>query len=161
MLSADDEDWMNVALEEARLAGKAGDVPVGAVIVVDTGGSSTLLGRGRNRREADKDPTAHAEIVALREAARTLGQWRIEATLYVTQEPCPMCAGALVNARISRLVYGCQNPKAGAVSTLYEIVTDARLNHRMDVTSGVLATECAAELSQFFAALRRGPAYGS
>jgi tRNA(adenine34) deaminase len=153
-----DEQWMQVALEEARAAAATGDVPVGAVIVSADG---TLLGRGRNRRELDKDPTAHAEIVALREAAAALEMWRVEATLFVTQEPCPMCAGALVNARVTRLVYGCPNPKAGAVASLYSIVSDARLNHRMDVTSGVLATECAAVLSQFFAELRRGPTYGS
>jgi len=152
-----DEQWMTIALEEARAAAAAGDVPVGAVIVASDG---TLLGRGRNRRELDRDPTAHAEVVALREAARALGQWRVEATLYVTQEPCPMCAGALVNARIKRLVYGCPNPKAGAIASLFSIVTDARLNHRIDVTSGVLAEPCAAELSRFFAELRRGPTYG-
>jgi tRNA(adenine34) deaminase len=152
-----DEQWMTVALDEARAAAAAGDVPVGAVIVAD----GSIVGRGRNRRELDRDPTAHAEIVALREAARTLGQWRVEATIYVTQEPCPMCAGALVNARVARLVYGCANPKAGAVATLYTIVSDPRLNHRMEVTSGVLATECAAVLSQFFAELRRGPTYGA
>lgn len=150
-----DEQWMTVALEEARAAAAAGDVPVGAVIVAD----GKLIGRGRNRRELDRDPTAHAEIVALREAAHALGMWRVEATLFVTQEPCPMCAGALVNARIQRLVYGCTNPKAGAVTTLYSIVTDARLNHRMDVVGGVLADACAAELQRFFAELRRGPAY--
>ena len=152
-----DEQWMTVALDEARAAAAAGDVPVGAVIVSD----GSIVSRGRNRREVDKDPTAHAEIVALREAARALGMWRVEATLYVTQEPCPMCAGALVNARVARLVYGCGNPKAGAVTTLYSIVTDARLNHRIEVTSGVLATECASVLSQFFAELRRGPTYGA
>ncbi len=151
-----DEQWMTVALEEARAAAAAGDVPVGAVIVAD----GKLLGRGRNRRELDRDPTAHAEIVALREAAHALGMWRVEATLFVTQEPCPMCAGALVNARIQRLVYGCTNPKAGAVTTLYSIVTDPRLNHRMEVVGGVLADACAAELQRFFAELRRGPAYG-
>ncbi|HTL34064.1 MAG TPA: tRNA adenosine(34) deaminase TadA [Kofleriaceae bacterium] len=154
-----DEQWMQVALEEAHAAAAAGDVPVGAVIVSPDGVS--LLARGRNRRELDTDPTAHAEIVALREAAKALGHWRVEATLFVTQEPCPMCAGALVNARVARLVYGCANPKAGAVASLFSIVTDSRLNHRMDVTSGVLATECAAVLSQFFAELRRGPTYGA
>ncbi len=153
--STSDRDFMGLALEEARTAGAAGDVPVGAVIVLDNG----VLARGRNRRESDGDPTAHAEIVALREAARAIGHWRIEATLYVTQEPCPMCAGAIVNARIKRLVFGCTNPKAGAVVTLYQIPTDSRLNHRVDVTSGVRADECAAELSMFFAALRRGPEY--
>ena len=151
----DDEQWMTLALEEARAAAAAGDVPVGAIVVAD----GHILGRGRNRRELDHDPTAHAEIMALREAAKTLGMWRVEATLYVTQEPCPMCAGAIVNARVKRLVYGCTNPKAGAVDTLFSIVTDARLNHRVEVRAGVLASECAAELSQFFAALRRGPSY--
>ena len=157
MLMMTDEHWMTVALSEARLAAAAGDVPVGAVVVL----GESIISRGRNRRELDNDPTAHAEVVALREASRVLGQWRVEATLYVTQEPCPMCAGALVNARITRLVYGCPNPKAGAVASLFSIVTDARLNHRMEVTSGVLATECAAALSTFFAELRRGPTYGS
>jgi tRNA(adenine34) deaminase len=152
-----DEQWMTVALDEARAAAAMGDVPVGAVIVAADG---SILGRGRNRREIDQDPTAHAEVVALREAARALGQWRVEGTLYVTQEPCPMCAGALVNARITRLVYGCPNPKAGAVTSLFSLVTDPRLNHRMEVTAGVLATDCAAALSRFFADLRRGPTYG-
>ena len=154
----DDKYWMNVALEEARAAAAVGDVPVGAVIV-DADGDRELA-RGRNRREVDRDPTAHAEIVALRAAATVLGQWRIEATLYVTQEPCPMCAGALVNARVKRLVYGCPNPKAGAVATLFQLVSDTRLNHRVEVHSGVLADACAAELKSFFAALRRGPTYG-
>jgi len=151
----DDEQWMTIALEEARAAAAAGDVPVGAIVVAD----GQLLGRGRNRRELDHDPTAHAEIMALRDAAHTLGMWRVEATLFVTQEPCPMCAGAIVNARVQRLVYGCTNPKAGAVETLYTIVTDPRLNHRVEVRGGVLASECASELQQFFAALRRGPIY--
>jgi len=150
-----DEYWMSLALDEARQAAAAGDVPVGAVIVQ----GDQLLGRGRNRRELDHDPTAHAEIVALRAAAHALGHWRVEGTLIVTQEPCPMCAGALVNARIGRLVFGCANPKAGAVTTLYQLVTDPRLNHRMDVTSGVLAGECTAVLQRFFAELRRGPSY--
>ena len=151
----DDEQWMAIALDEARLAGAAGDVPVGAVIALD----DRELGRGRNRREADRDPTAHAEIVALRAAAQALGHWRVEATLYVTQEPCPMCAGAIVNARVARLVYGCPNPKAGAVTTLYQLVTDARLNHRVTVTGGTRADECAEVLRQFFAELRKGPTY--
>jgi tRNA(adenine34) deaminase len=151
-----DDDWMMIALEEARAAAATGDVPVGAVIV----SGEQLIARGRNRRELDVDPTAHAEIIALREAARALGHWRVEATLYVTQEPCPMCAGAIVNARIKRLVFGCTNPKAGAVQTLYTIPTDPRLNHRVEVTSGVRADECAAVLSEFFKELRRGPVYG-
>ena len=150
-----DEHWMSIALDEAHAAASAGDVPVGAVVVV----GDRVVGRGRNRREVDRDPTAHAEIVALREAAQSLGQWRVEGTLIVTQEPCPMCAGALVNARVVRLVFGCPNPKAGAVSTLYQIVSDPRLNHRVAVTSGIRADECAAVLQQFFADLRRGPSY--
>jgi tRNA(adenine34) deaminase len=151
-----DEAWMLFALDEARAAAAAGDVPVGAVIVTRDGRE---LARGRNRREVDGDPTAHAEIVALRAAAVALGTWRVEATLYVTQEPCPMCAGALVNARVARLVYGCGNPKAGAVTTLFALASDARLNHRVAITAGVLADACAAELREFFAALRKGPAY--
>jgi tRNA(adenine34) deaminase len=118
-----------------------------------------VVGRGRNRREVDRDPTAHAELVALREAAVALGQWRVEGTLVVTQEPCPMCAGGLVNARVTRLVFGCPNPKAGAVITLYQLLSDLRLNHRVAITSGVRAAECAAVLQDFFAALRRGPSY--
>jgi tRNA(adenine34) deaminase len=150
-----DEHWMGLALDEARVAAVSGDVPVGAVIVI----GDRIVGRGRNRREVDRDPTAHAEIVALRAAASALGQWRVEGTLVVTQEPCPMCAGALVNARVARLVFGCPNPKAGAVATLYQIVSDPRLNHRVAVSSGVRAAECAAVLQEFFAELRRGPSY--
>jgi tRNA(adenine34) deaminase len=148
----DDESFMREALAEARAAGRDGDVPVGAVVVRD----GRVIGRGHNRRQASSDPTAHAEIEALREASQVVGNWRVEGTLYVTQEPCPMCAGALVNARVTRLVYGCFNPKAGAVATLYQIPTDARLNHRMEVTGGVLAGECAALLREFFEALRVG-----
>jgi tRNA(adenine34) deaminase len=149
-----DADWMMIALEEARAAAALGDVPVGAVIVAD---DARLLARGRNRRELDVDPTAHAEVVALREAAKALGHWRVEATLYVTQEPCPMCAGAIVNARVRRVVFGCANPKAGAVQTLYSIPTDPRLNHRAEVLGGVRADECAAVLSEFFKQLRGQP----
>jgi tRNA(adenine34) deaminase len=153
----DDEDirWMRRALAEAELAASAGDVPVGAVVVI--GGD--LIAVGRNRREVDRDPSAHAEIVALRAAAARLGMWRVEGTLYVTQEPCPMCAGALVNARVARVVFGCLNPKAGAAVSLYRILTDARLNHRMEVRGEVLAEECAATMRAFFVNLRRGPAY--
>ncbi|HZJ65844.1 MAG TPA: tRNA adenosine(34) deaminase TadA [Kofleriaceae bacterium] len=145
-----DAEYMEEALDCARLAGAAGDVPVGAVIVLD----GQVIARGWNRREADGDPTAHAEVIALREASRVTGNWRVEATLYVTQEPCPMCAGALVNARVRRLVYGCANPKAGAVHTLYEICTDPRLNHRIEVVAGIRSDECAALLSKFFEQLR-------
>jgi tRNA(adenine34) deaminase len=147
---SEDEAFMREALAEASQAGRDGDVPVGAVVVRD----GHIIGRGHNRRQATADPTAHAEIEALRRASQSVGNWRVEGTLYVTQEPCPMCAGALVNARVARLVYGCFNPKAGAVVTLYEIPTDVRLNHRMEVTGGVLAEECAALLRQFFEALR-------
>jgi tRNA(adenine34) deaminase len=155
-----DEQFMREALAEARAAALAGDVPVGAV-VVDAAG--VILARGRNRREADQDPTAHAEIDALRRAAAALGHWRLEgAALLVTLEPCPMCAGALVNARVARLVYGCPDPKAGAVDTLFTIGRDPRLNHRFSVTSGVLGEECAGLLKEFFARLRaRSPRSGS
>ena len=145
-----DEQYMEQALEQARTAGSNGDVPVGALIVMD----DQVVATGYNQRRSSGDPTAHAEILALRLASQVVGNWRIEGTLYVTQEPCPMCAGALVNARVLRLVYGCANPKAGAVQSLYEIVTDARLNHRMEVTSGVLAGECGALLTNFFEQLR-------
>lgn len=153
--SMSDEDLMGLALEEAAKAGAAGDVPVGAIIVAHEDGVPRILGRGRNRRELVGDPTAHAEIEALRDAARQLGHWRVEATLVVTQEPCPMCAGALVNARVKRLVYGCANPKAGAVDTLYQLCNDPRLNHRVEVAAGVRADEAAALLRGFFAGLRR------
>jgi len=114
-----------------------------------------IVGRGANRREADHDPTAHAEILAMREAGRTLGHWRlVDCTLVVTLEPCPMCAGAIVNARVPRLVYGCDDPKAGAVRTLYQICEDPKLNHRVTVTSGILADECAELLRAFFRAQR-------
>lgn len=155
-MSIDDAEWMNAALEEARAAAAVGDVPVGAVVVHD----GAIIGRGRNRRELDRDPTAHAELVALREAARVLGHWRVEATLFVTQEPCPMCAGAIVNARVRRLVFGCPNPKAGAVITLYQIPTDARLNHRVEVVGGIRSEECAGLLRSFFVELRRASRSG-
>lgn len=145
------DDLMEAALAEARLAGAAGDVPVGAVVVTDDG---TIIGRGHNRREQRGDPTAHAEIEALRDASQRIGHWRVEHTLVVTQEPCPMCAGALVNARVKRLVYGCANPKAGAVNSLYTLCSDPRLNHRLMIHGGVRAAACAAELRAFFEKLR-------
>jgi tRNA(adenine34) deaminase len=146
------ESFMRAAMAEAEHAGSLGEVPVGAVIVVD----GQVIGRGGNRRESAADPTAHAEILAIREAARSVGGWRlVGATLYVTQEPCPMCAGAIVNARINRLIYGCDNPKAGAVRTLYQLVEDPRLNHRVTVVPGVLAAECGALLTGFFEQLRK------
>jgi tRNA(adenine34) deaminase len=144
---------MKEALAEAEKAAALGEVPVGCVIVID----GNVVGRGGNRRESAHDPTAHAEILAIREAAQAISGWRlVGSTLYVTQEPCPMCAGALVNARVERLVFGCDNPKAGAVKTLYQLVEDPRLNHRMTVTGGVLAAECGALLSDFFKKLRSG-----
>lgn len=148
----DDASWMRLALAEADLASAAGDVPVGC-LVVDPYGRE--LGRGHNGREQFADPTAHAEVIALRAAAARSLTWRLDGvTVYVTLEPCPMCAGALVNARVARVVYGCADPKAGAVSTLFGIGRDERLNHRFEVTPGVLEGECADRLRQFFAALR-------
>ena len=151
-MSQSDHDWMGEALAEADGARSHADVPIGSVIVSSSG---ELLGRGHNHREVDADPTAHAEIVALRAAAAALGHWRLEgATVYSTLEPCPMCAGALVNARIARLVYGAADAKAGAVDTLFQIGRDSRLNHRFESTSGVRRDECAARLSAFFAERR-------
>jgi tRNA(adenine34) deaminase len=143
---------MTRAIALAERAADAGDVPVGA-LVADASGE--VLGEGWNLREADQDPTAHAEVVALRAAARRLGSWRLEGcTLVVTLEPCPMCAGALVNARIKEVIFGCPDPKAGALSSLFTLGADPRLNHRFAVTPGVLATECAGLLKAFFARLR-------
>ena len=146
---ADSEAMMREALLEAQKALVLDEVPIGCVIVHEPTG--TIVGRGYNRRQTDHDPTAHAEIMAMREAGKSLGHWRLlDCTLYVTLEPCPMCAGAMVNARLPRLVYGCDDPKAGAVRTLFQICDDARLNHRVHVTSGVLADECAQLLRDFF-----------
>ncbi len=143
---------MRIALAEADAAALHGDVPVGAVIV-DTDGRE--LARDHNRREVLADPTAHAELYALRAAAARRGHWRLEgATLFVTLEPCPMCAGALVNARIARVVFGAHDPKAGALSSLFTLGSDTRLNHRFAVTGGVLAAEGARRLTEFFAKLR-------
>ncbi|HEX9101233.1 MAG TPA: tRNA adenosine(34) deaminase TadA [Polyangia bacterium] len=151
-IAASDETYMREALAEAEAAAALGEVPVGAVVVV--GGE--IVGRGGNRRESAKDPTAHAELIAIRQAALAVGGWRlVGATLYVTQEPCPMCAGAIVNARVERVVFGCDNPKAGAVKTLYRMLEDARLNHRVRVEQSALAAECGALLTKFFEELRR------
>ena len=148
----DDEHWMGLALEEAARAAEAGEVPVGAVIVLE----GRLLARGQNAPIARHDPTAHAEIVALRAAAREAGNYRLGgATLYVTIEPCAMCCGAALQARIARLVYGADDPKAGAVRSVHRLLDDARLNHRVEVTAGVRAEECGARLRDFFRA-RRG-----
>ncbi|HEX2029433.1 MAG TPA: tRNA adenosine(34) deaminase TadA [Nitriliruptorales bacterium] len=153
-MAQDDERWMRLALEEAAGAGRDGDVPIGAVVVAPGGQE---LARARNRREADADPTAHAEILALRAAARHAGQWRLEGcTVYVTLEPCAMCAGALVLARVARLVFGADDPKAGAVGALWDIPRDPRLNHRVEVTRGVLADASTQLLRKFFTARRVG-----
>ena len=143
-----DVELMRQALALAALAAGAGDVPVGAVVVDSAG---TVIGTGRNTRERDADPTGHAEIVAIREAAATLGEWRLDGcTLVVTLEPCTMCAGALVAARIERLVFGAFDEKTGAVGSLWDVVRDRRLNHRPEVVSGVLAEESAELLRDFF-----------
>lgn len=150
----DDVEWMRTALALADLAATIGEVPVGCVIV---GPDGEELGSGQNARESQSDPTAHAEIVAVRAAAKRIAGWRLDgATAFVTLEPCPMCAGALVLARVARVVYGCADPKAGAVTTLFALGSDARLNHRFEVLGGVLAEECASRLQRFFATLRAG-----
>ncbi|MBX3201205.1 MAG: tRNA adenosine(34) deaminase TadA [Labilithrix sp.] len=147
-----DDDWMREALAEADRAASLGEVPVGCVLV-DAAGAK--VASAHNLRETDADPTAHAEVVAVRAAAKALGSWRLEGhTLFVTLEPCVMCAGALVNARVARVVWGCDDPKAGACATLFSIGQDTRLNHRFATTRGVLETECADRLKRFFAALR-------
>ncbi len=143
---------MREALEEAEQAALVGEVPVGAVVVH----RGQVIARAHNRRELDGDPTAHAEILALREAAELLGSWRLEGcTLYVTLEPCFMCAGAVVNGRVERLVFGALDPKAGAVGSLADVPGDQRLNHRPEVTGGILAEPCGQILKEFFAARRR------
>ena len=140
---------MRLALGQARLAAEHGDVPIGAVVLDP---ASQVLAVAGNRREVDSDPTAHAEILALREAARALRSWRlVDCTLVVTLEPCTMCAGALVLARVGRLVFGAYDPKAGAVASVFDVVRDPRLNHRVDVRGGILEADCGALLSDFFA----------
>ena len=147
-----DADWMKLALDETDAAELTGDIPVGCVLVSRDG---VLLARGRNGREKTRDPTAHAEVVALRAASEAVGTWRLDgATMYVTLEPCIMCSGALVLARVARLVYGCDDPKGGAIETMFRIGRDERLNHRFEVTRGVLADESSSRLRAFFAALR-------
>jgi tRNA(adenine34) deaminase len=142
-----DEQYMRIALAQAQIAEENGDVPIGAVIVH----KNTIIAKAYNQREQLQDPTAHAEIIALTQAAAALGNWHLnDCTIYVTLEPCCMCAGALVLARIERLVYGCDDPKTGAVKSLYNIVQDKRLNHHIEVTSGVLADECSQILQDFF-----------
>ncbi len=142
-----DEKFMTLALEQAEEAARCGEVPIGAVIVCE----GNVLAADRNRREALKDATAHAEILVIRRAGELLGGWRLSnCTLYATLEPCPMCAGAMVQAHIDRLIFGAADPKGGAAGTLYDIVRDRRLNHRLEVTGGVLESECAALLQKFF-----------
>jgi tRNA(adenine34) deaminase len=143
----DDAYYMQLALDEARAAAAADEAPIGAVIVQ----GDRVLARARNEREALRDPTAHAEMIAITQAAAALGNWRLEGcTLYVTLEPCPMCAGAIVQARIPRVVYGALDPKAGAVRSLYRLLEDSRLNHRASVVEGVLGEECGRLLTEFF-----------
>jgi tRNA(adenine34) deaminase len=150
-VSSTDAEYMELALAEAAAAAVEDEVPIGCVIVYD----DRVIAAAHNRREQLQDPTAHAEMVALAQAAKVLGSWRLErCTLYVTLEPCPMCAGGIVQARVPTVVYGCTDPKAGACDTLYQITTDPRLNHRCTVVGGVLADRCAAMLTAFFASKR-------
>ena len=146
----EDERFMRTAIEAARIAEDNGDIPIGAVIVLE----NKIIAKAYNQREQLADPTAHAEIIALTQAAAALENWHLNGcTMYVTLEPCPMCAGALVLSRMDRLVYGCDDPKSGACGSLYNIVQDERLNHRVDITSGVLQEQCRQQLQEFF--LRR------
>lgn len=149
--SVDDAFWMRLALEEAALAVLHDDVPVGAIAVLD----GQIIGRGHNRREADHDPTAHAEIIALREASQSIDHWRLDdVTLYCTLEPCAMCAGAMILARLPRLVYGASDPKAGAGGSVIDLLSHPRLNHHVSIETGVLAEESSALLVSFFGRLR-------
>jgi tRNA(adenine34) deaminase len=146
-----DVGFMEQALEEARVSAAAGEVPIGAILVYE----GKIVARSGNRTIRDCDPTAHSEIVVLREASRAFGNYRLAGTaLYVTVEPCSMCAGAIIQARVPRLVYGCDDPKGGAIRSCFEILTHPQLNHQVEVTAGVLASECAAILQSFFAARR-------
>ncbi len=146
--SKEDERYMRTAIEAAKIAEDNGDVPIGAIIVYQ----NQIIGKAYNQREQLKDPTAHAEIIALTQAAAFRENWHLDGcTMYVTLEPCPMCAGALVLGRLDRLVYGCDDPKSGACGSLYNIVTDERLNHRLEVTAGILEKECSEQLQNFFA----------
>jgi tRNA(adenine34) deaminase len=150
-MMAEHENWMREAIREARKAEELQEVPIGAVIVKN----GEIIGRGHNLRETAKDPTRHAEIVAIREASERLDAWRLlDCTLYVTLEPCPMCAGAIVQARLPRVVYAAPDPKAGCAGTLMNLLQEDRFNHRAEVISGVLQDECAAMLSGFFRSLR-------
>ena len=147
-----DIDWMKLALEEATAAAAEGEIPVGAVVISD----GEIVGRGNNRNSREDDPTAHAEIVALRDAATRIANHRIPGcTLYSTIEPCAMCAGAMVHARIKRLVYGADDPKAGAAGSVLEVINHPRLNHKIEVTNGVLGADCAELLRKFFQKRRK------
>ena len=147
----EDDQYMRIAIEQAKIAEENGDIPIGAVIVY----KNQIIAKAYNQREQLADPTAHAEIVALTQAAAFVESWRLNGcTMYVTLEPCPMCAGALVLARVDRLIYGCDDPKAGACKSLYNIVQDERLNHRLEVTSGVLQEQCRQQLQEFFSRRR-------
>ncbi len=149
-----DTEFMRLALAEARKAGRAAEIPIGAVLVVN----GQVVAAAHNMREAWQDPTAHAELIVLREASARLGKWRLsDAALYVTLEPCLMCAGAMVLARISRVVYGCRDEKAGALGSVYDVGRDGRLNHTYSITAGVLEEECRDVLQQFFKSLREKP----
>ena len=148
----DDFYWMGIALREAKKAADRDEVPIGAVVVRD----DAVLGRGFNIREARRDPVAHAEIIAIRRAARKEVSWRLSgATIYITLEPCIMCMGAILLARIDRVVFGCHDPKGGAAGSLYDLSDDRRLNHRVELTSGIREAECATILGDFFAGLRK------
>ena len=148
-----DQKFMQAALDEAAVAKALGEVPIGAVVVLD----GEIIARGHNLRETSNDPTTHAEMVAIRKAADHVGHWRLlESTLYVTLEPCVMCMGAMILARIPRLVYACRDPRAGAVGSIYDFSQDERFNHKVEVTEGVLAAECSELLSSFFRQLRAG-----
>ncbi len=151
MTVTDDEMWMKEAIRQARLAEDLGEVPIGAVIVRE----GIIVGAGYNLRERDHDPTAHAELIAIRQASVNLQAWRLlGCTLYVTLEPCPMCAGAILQSRVERVVYGASDPKAGCVGTLMDLLQDSRFNHVSPWTSGVLHQECSALLTDFFRRLR-------
>lgn len=145
------EDWMKEAIQEALAAEQAGEVPIGAVVVRN----NVIIGRGHNLRETSMDPTAHAEMVAIREASRSMNAWRLlDCSLYVTLEPCPMCAGAIVQARIPRVVFGTSDPKAGCAGTLMNLLQDNRFNHQVELITGVLQEECSILLTDFFRKLR-------
>ena len=151
MFATVDSSFMHQALRAAQLAQELGEVPIGAVLVHD----GKIIGQGYNLRETSQDPTTHAEMIAIRQAAAHFGSWRLlDCTLYVTLEPCVMCMGAIILARIPRLVYGCRDPKAGAAGSIYDFANDERFNHRVAVTDGVLGEECSALLSRFFQELR-------